>query len=281
MRLITWNVNRRVEQLAAQAVALAGREPDVIALQEVTARSWPLWRAALGTIGLPQVTCSLEAADPSRQPIGRRRTGVAIAAREPLHPGAPLPVPWQETTIAAGVATDPGAPDGAPVVIHVVHVPNAANGWIKPDTLTAVRAGLAAGAGPRILCGDLNTPRRELPDGAVLSFARDSRGRLRPERGEPWDAAELGVVPGLSELGFADAFRAAHGYANREPSWTFRRISGHGGGWRLDHVFASAELRVASARYHHDWREAGLSDHAPLEADLALEPRPLRANRAG
>jgi len=22
------------------------------------------------------------------------------------------------------------------------------------------------------------------------------------------------------------------------------------------------------ARYHHDWRERGLSDHAPLEADL-------------
>jgi hypothetical protein len=51
VRLITWNVNRRVERLAAQAGALAAREPDVVALQEITARSWPLWRAALETIG--------------------------------------------------------------------------------------------------------------------------------------------------------------------------------------------------------------------------------------
>ena len=85
-----------------------------------------------------------------------------------------------------------------------------------------------------MLCGDFNTPRRESPDGSVISFARDSRGRLRPERGEPWDAAELGIVPGLRELGFADAFRAVHGYAERSPSWVWR----HGGGWRLDHVFA-------------------------------------------
>ena len=50
---------------------------------------------------------------------------------------------------------------------------------------------------PRVLCGDLNTPRREQPDGTVWSFARDSRGRLREERAGFWDEAELGVVPGL------------------------------------------------------------------------------------
>ena len=63
---------------------------------------------------------------------------------------------------------------------------------------------------------------------------------------------------------FADAFRAIHGYGRKEPSWVFR----HGGGWRLDHLFASAELPVLAARYHHDWRDAGLSDHSALEADV-------------
>ncbi len=48
----------------------------------------------------------------------------------------------------------------------------------------------------RVVCGDLNTPRRELETGEVISFARDSRGLLRPERGQRWDEAELGVVPG-------------------------------------------------------------------------------------
>jgi exonuclease III len=70
----------------------------------------------------------------------------------------------------------------------------------------------------------------------------------------------------LRGLGFADAFRALHGYAERSPSWTFRRIAGHGGGWRLDHVFVSDELEPVAATYHHDWRDDGLSDHAALEA---------------
>jgi exonuclease III len=255
VRLITWNVNRRVSLLARQAAALASREPDVVALQEVTTGSWPLWRAAFATIGLPHARFSLDTADPAREPRTRRRTGVVNAAREPLAPADPLPVPWPETTLAATV-------DG--VAVHVAHVPNAANGWTKPDTLAALRAGLEATSGPRVLCGDFNTPRRESPDGSVISFARDSRGRLRPERGERWDSAELGIVPGLRELGFADAFRAVHGYASKEPSWVWS----HGGGWRLDHVFA-AELEIEAAVYHHAWRDDGLSDHSPLEADLA------------
>lgn len=268
MRLITWNVNRRVERLAEQAAALASRQPTVVALQEVTARTWPLWRAALETIGLPHAACSLDTADPAREPIGRRRTGVVLAARAPLGPAPPLAVPWEEAALAAAVALDGGTEAPRAAVIHAVHVPNAANGWVKADTLAAVRAGLAATTGPRVLCGDLNTPRREHPDGTVISFARDSRERLRPERGERWDAAELGVVPGLRDLGFADAFRQRHGYGRREPSWTFHRIAGHGGGWRIDHLFASAELAVEAATYHHGWRDADLSDHSALEADL-------------
>jgi exonuclease III len=42
VRLITWNVARRVTVLPDQAAALASREPDVVALQEVTARGHEL-----------------------------------------------------------------------------------------------------------------------------------------------------------------------------------------------------------------------------------------------
>ena len=187
MRLITWNVARRVEALAAQAAALGERAPDVVALQEVTARTLPLWEAALPVLGLPAVACTLRDADPARAPAGRRRTGVLLAARalEPL-PGL-LPVPWPETALAARV-------DG--IEVHTVHVPNAANGAIKPETLAAVRAGLAARTGPRVLCGDLNTPRREQPDGTVWSFARDSRGRLREERAGSGTRASWASSPG-------------------------------------------------------------------------------------
>lgn len=246
MRLISWNVNRRTSVLASQAAAIAEREPDVVALQEITARSRPLWEAALATIGLPHVVCSW--------PPRPRRTVVLIAARE-LDPADSLEVPWPETALAARLGD---------VTVHNAHVPNAANGWVKPDTLAALRAGLAAGSGPRVLCGDFNTPRREHPDGTVISFARDTRERLRPERGERWDNAELGIVPGLRDLGFIDAFRALHGYARKEPSWVFR----HGGGWRLDHAFVSAELEPVAATYHHAWRDNGLSDHSAIEVDL-------------
>jgi exonuclease III len=250
VRLISWNVQRRIERLAAQAAALASREPDVVALQEISARSWPLWQAALATIGLPHAVRS----DPFRP----RRTVVLIAARA-LEPVEALAVPWPESTAAARV-------DG--VAVHCAHVPNAANGWVKPGTLAAIREGLAATGGPRILCGDLNTPRREHPDGTVISFARDTHERLREERGEPWDRAELGVVPGLRDLGFADAWRSLHGYDRKEPSWVFS----HGGGWRLDHAFVSPELEAVAATYHHDWRDGGLSDHSALEVDFRRRP---------
>jgi exodeoxyribonuclease III len=254
--LITWNVARRVSALAEQAAAVAERSPDVLALQEVTARTLPLWEAACTTIGLGHVACSLAGADPGRTPAGPRRTGVLLAARAALEPAPAIAVPWPESALAARV-------DG--IEIHVAHVPNAANGAIKPQTLAALRAGLAERSGPRVLCGDLNTPRREHPDGTVWSFARDGRGRLREARAGFWDESELGVVPGLRELGFTDAFRALNGYGSREPSWAFP----HGGGWRLDHVFCSGELEPVACAYQHEWRLRGLSDHSALEADFA------------
>jgi endonuclease/exonuclease/phosphatase family metal-dependent hydrolase len=265
VRIVTWNVARRSTRLSEQAAALAGRAPDVVALQEITRQTLPLWRAALETIGIADLRSSLDRPDSSREKLDRRRTGVLIGCHARLSDAAALPVPRPETATAA-VARSAST---GPVEIHCVHVPNAANGWVKVRTLEAIRAGLAgAPTGPRVLCGDLNIPRRELPTGEVLSFARDSRGRLRPERGPEWDKAELRVVPGLRELGYRDAFRSLHGYAHREPSWTWRRIAGHDGGWRLDHLFASEELELVSASYHHAWREEGLSDHSALEVDL-------------
>jgi exonuclease III len=263
--LITWNVARRSSRLAEQAASLASRELDVVALQEVTDATLPLWTAVLERIGLPHIRASLNGADPSREPASRRRTGVLVGSRVELRaPFVTLPVPWGETAVVAVADTAIG-----PVEIHCLHVPNAANGWVKAHTLQAVRAGLqVAPRIARVVCGDLNTPRRELKSGEVVSFARDSRGRLRPERGPEWDEAELGVVPGLRDLGYRDAYRTLHGYGSREPSWTWQRIAGHGSGWRLDHLFTSAELRPVASIYHHAWRDEGLSDHSALEADI-------------
>ena len=270
LRLVTWNVARRRAGLVEQATALAKRAPDVAALQEVTRQTLPLWRRAFVLMGLPHVRSSLDGAQQTGATSARRVTGVMVASRTPLREEQhPLSLPWPETALRAVTDTKCG-----PVEIFCVHVPNAANGSIKPQTLRRLRHDIAvAGPGPRVVCGDLNTPRRELPTGEVISFARDRGGRLRPERGADWDDAELGVVPGLRDLGYGDAYRALHGYAHPDPSWTWKRIAGHSGGWRIDHIFASAELQAIRCQYHHAWREDGLSDHSALEADFAY-PRP-------
>lgn len=139
-------------------------------------------------------------------------------------------------------------------------------GLVKVLTHEAVRAHLVRGSGPRLVCGDLNTPRKEHPDGTIWTFARTRYGKLDPDRGQRWDDAELALVRGLGAHGFRDAFRALYGYERRELSWEWPRW---GGGYRLDHLVASSEVSVTEVSYLHGWRHEGLSDHSPLLAELA------------
>ena len=245
-------MRRQPEQ--AELIARVGA--DVIALQELTARTLPLWRASLAAIGFAAAETSLDAAP---APAGRRALGVLTAARLPLTRLEPPPVPWPERVLCCAFGD---------IELSNVHSPIApAPDLAKIRTHEAIAAHLAArDARRQILCGDLNTPRREHSDGDVLTFAYDSAGRLRPERGERWDRAERALVHGLRERGWVDAFRALHGYAEREASWTF---ANNRGGWRLDHVLVFGVEPIASA-YAHDWRRAGLSDHSALVVDLDL-----------
>jgi exonuclease III len=233
---------------------LAEREPDVVALQEVTATSLPLWREALTHIGLPHVRSSLEGASLDRRPAGPRRHGVLLAARSPLEPAETgVEVPWPETVLSALV-------DG--VELTTAHVPNSRNGWIKVETLEGLVDGLRGRTGA--LCGDFNTPRSERRDGTVITFARDQHGRLRPERGERWEAAELGILTGF----WPDAFRTLHPYEQNEPkeiSWGWPRFPRSG--YRLDHLFTT--LEPVRCEYLHAVRAAKLSDHSALEAELS------------
>jgi exonuclease III len=119
----------------------------------------------------------------------------------------------------------------------------------------------------RILCGDLNTPRKEHADGRVWTFARDRYGRLLPERGERWDRAELALIRGLEPYGFRDAFRFLHPEDVDEFSWEWPRWDG---GYRLDHLVVSSEVVVDECHYMHSWRDDGISDHSALLARLSV-----------
>lgn len=257
-RLLCWNLAGRVRRVAEQIELVAASDADLICLQEVSPSTARAWHSGLRAQGWAHVLLgSLEQAQAS----GRSRpVAVLTATRGELAPVAVAGLPWPERVLAARSA-------GAEIVN--VHSPISQRpGLVKVMTHEAVHAHLAAGTGPRILCGDLNTPRREHPDGTVWTFARTRAGKLRPERGQRWDAAELALIRGLEPHGFRDAFRELYGPQRRELSWEWQRS---GGGYRLDHLIVSAEVRARGVLYLHEWRHEGLSDHSALLAELDWE----------
>jgi len=141
----------------------------------------------------------------------------------PLEYSPPLEVPWPETGAAATVETPVGE-----IELHVVHVPNAANGSVKPQTLRAIRTGLAQSApGPRILCGDLNIPQeaghpghdgREFGFGAaayVKAVASAIQGALSAEAMPPAFPTE--VSDAWSLCAFWEAIKCAPNRPRGEP----------------------------------------------------------------
>ena len=255
LTLLTWNVAGRVARAPEQAEVVTGAGADVVCLQELTPATVGLWAESFRGAGYHVVVAELPAVRDSSRPLG-----VLIAARSELRT-VPVPdVPWPERVLAARLE------DGVEVVN--VHSPISPKpGLAKVLTHEAVFRHMLAGSGARLVCGDLNTPRREHPDGSVWTFARTRNGVLRRERGKRWDEAESALIRGLKPCGFRDAFRERHGHAVKEVSWAWPR----GGGYRLDHLIVSEQIDVLECGYLHEWRtELKLSDHSPLMAELTV-----------
>jgi exonuclease III len=254
--LLSWNVAGRVRRQPEQAELITQLAPDLVCLQEVRPTTARAWTSALAHAGYEHVAIARSDAPPAD---ADRRLSVLTAARNPLTEiDIDHDLPWPERVLATET-------DG----LHLVNLHSPISpkpGLVKVRTHEALHAHLREQRGPTALCGDLNTPRREHPDGRVWTFARTNRGKLRPERGERWDQAELALIKGLEPFGFRDAFRALHGYERRELSWQWQQW---GGGYRLDHLIVSSEVDVDAVEYLHEWRqESGLSDHSPLLAEL-------------
>jgi exonuclease III len=254
--LLSWNVAGRLKRQPEQAELIAALAPDLVCLQEVRPTTAHAWTTALQAAGWEHIALARSDAPPGDTD---RRLSVLTAARDPLTElDIDGDVPWPERVLATET-------DG----LHLVNLHSPISpkpNLVKVRTHEALHSHLATASGPRALCGDLNTPRREHPDGRIWTFARTSRGKLRPERGKRWDEAELALIKGLEPFGFRDAFRAVHGYERRELSWQWQRW---GGGYRLDHLIVSSDVDIQRIEYLHDWRQnANLSDHSPLLATL-------------
>lgn len=244
----------RVTRLEDQVQRVVSYRCDLVCLQEIAPTTEGRWVSALEADGHAYVgVARLE----QREATPRRPLSVLIASRWGASPVEIEGLPWTERALAVRT-------NGLELV--GVHSPiSPSPGLAKVLTHEALHRHLAAGSGPRVLCGDLNTPRKEHEDGRVWTFARDRYGRLREDRGERWDQAELALIKGLEPLGFRDAFRERHG-AQGVISWAWGRWRG---GYRLDHLIASDQVRVSWIEYLHEWRNEGLSDHSPLVAELA------------
>lgn len=253
--LVSWNVAGRLKRLAEQAACVLAEAPDVACLQEVTKTSAPLWIEALGAGGLEHVLL----ADIAARAGARRPLGVLTAAREPLDEVRVDGLPWPERVLAVQA--------GAAELVNVHSPVSTSPELAKVLTHEALFAHLAPPAEhPRIVCGDFNTPRSEKPDRTIWTFARTQHGKLRPERGERWDAAELALLRGLEAHGFRDAYRELHGWGHKNPTWEWPRW---GGGYRLDHLVVSSGVEAQRVEYRHEWRrELRLSDHSALVAEL-------------
>src|SRR3989344_4826526 len=84
MRVISWNLNGRVAKAKMQCEALMKREPDVVALQEITATTLPILRDQLVKHDFRYLIDSFSQLGTTTPLAGPRRYGLVIASQHPL-----------------------------------------------------------------------------------------------------------------------------------------------------------------------------------------------------
>lgn len=263
MRLISWNVDllRSGQKSVEKKVeAVCQHSPDIVALQEVTARSLPIFREELENYGLLYSVDSLtlveiarvaymaerlndlrarnpddsfqfaysvaRLAEQSLSPTEAGDLGCLIASRYPLIPLNPLDfdIPWKQRVVSAVVS----APAGE-VEVHNAHVPPAVgarrNEIVKAETLAGIYQRLAVrSARPRILCGDLHTPEAEHSDGTIVPFYRD----ILPDRAAATTMGCDEEYLGRPRKWWYDAeMNVLSGLAEYDLSDVFRRLHGY------------------------------------------------------
>ena len=272
MKLISWNLAGRVRYADAQGAFLAHRNPDIVALQEVTKRTLPILLKLLADQGLNNTINSFALVRDLFSLKGPRRYGEIIATRWPIRrfKKQAFDAPWPERVLSAVITSPFGN-----LELHNTHIPiGSKHEWTKIGTLEAIYDGLAINSKQlRILCGDFNTPQEEKSDGRIITWGQRENGKgeivFRAGRGARWDRGERRILSDLAKFNLPNVFRSINGYKVKQFSWISRKQ-----GRRYDHMFASIQLNPVECKYLHGPRERGLSDHSPIEA--CFEPKPKK-----
>jgi endonuclease/exonuclease/phosphatase family metal-dependent hydrolase len=277
MRILTWNVQESgSRRVPAQLEVLLTREADLLALQAVSLGGYETWCAGLGRAGY-SVVSSAELArlayPPPPYPTGIKQHQITrggfhlTAARDPIAAllGLQFDDPderrlaFPEKFVAAQV-------DVSDRVIEVHNAgapPGSSRRILKPQALAAVARRLEERPQlPQILCGDFNMPQPEKEGEPVRTFAE-----FYPELQEMWDAAERGI---LEHPRLKDAYKQVHKPGDPWPYSHRVQNSKEPKQRRYDHIYVSDHFEVHACRYLTEWLAPGLSDHAGVEADLAL-----------
>src|SRR4051812_41619032 len=121
MRLLCWNVNKRVRDGLGRQIEAVGRlAPDVVGLQEITPGNSDPWLEGLAEIGLLHAASSLDLVPEARAQKRPARSGVLLASRWPLR----LLEGWDGLDFPERQLSRLVEAPGRPVEVHVVHVPS-------------------------------------------------------------------------------------------------------------------------------------------------------------
>jgi len=289
MKIISWNVNGRVQDAARRQVqAILRRDPDFIALQEVRKSGLAIWQQLLEARGFEMVNTAhlLDKPYPAPPYPGYARTtdhiqrtySNLIASKLPLKELGGLEfVNRNERRLAfpekyLGASTKV---DGREIEIHNGHVPpGSSRGMLKVHAYEAVRRRVDERPRvPKLLCADLNAPFAEdeagpLPSGASqrgVPAPADEWTRVQTAR---WVAAEAGL---LEHPNLRDAYRVVRKPGTRFPASHHTRS----GGKRYDYVLASPGIEIHNCKYLTQWMNATgarkrLSDHAGVEVEFSI-----------
>ncbi|GAB7192370.1 exodeoxyribonuclease III [Kineococcus sp. NUM-3379] len=240
---------------------LAGRDPDVLCLQEVRASDEVLCEVLTDAVGDGWHIAHCEPTDTGT----KGRAGVAVATRLPvgaqradLHPRFDGAGRWVELEVQTPAGT-------VTVVSAYVHTgeadtPKQDEKHAFLDAVTARMAELRASGRHALLTGDLNIAHRE-------ADLKNWKGNLKKAGFLPGERAYLDRW--FDELGWVDVVRALNPDTDGPYAWWSWRGQAFDKdvGWRIDYQIATPEL-AALARESAVDRAASyaerFSDHAPV-----------------